>query len=127
MRKRTTTSLQLVLITAVLASCSRPEPEKSVGGEPQQRVFMRADSTAPYTEVTQQYGQHQRAGGHSMGSALLWYMAFRHMGGGLGYANNNLHPSSVAGTNAAKANAYKATRGGFGRTASESRSSSFGS
>lgn len=127
MRKRTTTSLQLVLITAVLASCSRPEPKRDIAGGPQQQVFMRADSTAPYTEVTQQYDRHQRAGGHGMGSALLWYMAFRHMGGGLGYANNNLHPSSVSGTNTAKANAYKATRGGFGNTASRSGSSSFGS
>lgn len=110
MRKKTTTSLQLVLITSVLASCAPNTNNSEVEG---QRVFMRADSTAPYTEVTQNY-QQQNRGGMGMGSALLWYMAFRHMGGGLGYANNHLHPQSVSGTNKAKASAYSTMRGGFG-------------
>ncbi len=107
MRKKTTTSVQLVLITSLLASCAQ-EPQKNTT---QQRVFMRADTTAPYTEVTQHYQQNHSGG---MGSALLWYMAFRHMGGGLGYANNSLHPSSVAGNNLRKNNAMRTQRSGFG-------------
>ena len=78
---------------------------------------MRADSTAPYTNVTDQYQQRSHSGG--MGSALLWYMAFRHLGGGMGYASSGINQQSVVGNNTAKANAYnKATqRGGFGSSA----------
>jgi hypothetical protein len=123
MRKKASKSVQLVLITSVLASCATPQVEKPA--EATQRVFMRADTTAPYTEVTNQYAQSHN-GGSGMGSALLWYMAFRHLGGGLGYANNSLHPQSVAGTNAAKASAFQAQRGGFGRSATMSPSNSSG-
>jgi len=122
MRKTAAKSVQLVLITSVLASCAQPQSQQ--GGEAKQRVFMRADSTAAYTEVTDNYSQERS--GLGMGNALLWYMAFRHLGGGLGYANNNLHPQSVAGTNAAKAAAFQAQRGGFGRTAVSSPKSSYG-
>lgn len=123
MRKKTSSTIKLVLITSVLASCGQPvaTPEES-----KQRVFMRADSTAPYTEVTKDYRDQHRTGG-GMGSSLLWFMAFRHIGAGLGYSNNNLNPSSVSGTNAKKAAAYQAKRGGFGHTAASSKSSSFGS
>jgi hypothetical protein len=123
MRRKASKSVQLVLITSVLASCATPQIEKPA--ESTQRVFMRADTTAPYTEVTNQYAQSQSSGG-GMGSALLWYMAFRHMGGGLGYANQGLHPQSVTGTNTAKASAYQAQRGGFGRTATMNPSNSAG-
>lgn len=119
MRKKTSSAVQLVLITSLLASCNKPA---STSETAQQKIYMRADSTAPYTEVTNQY---QRSSGSGMGSAFLWYMAFRHLGGGLGYSNQNLHPNSVVGTNAAKANAYsKSTRGGFGKTAQNSHQSS---
>lgn len=90
-----------------------------------QRVFMRADSTAAYTEVTDNYTQERS--GMGMGNAFLWYMAFRHLGGGLGYANNSLHPQSVAGTNANKAAVHQAQRGGFGRSAASAPRSSYGS
>lgn len=125
MRKKTSKSVQLVLITSVLASCAQA-PSNQAKLDDKQRVFMRADSTAPYTEVTNNYEEGRRSGG--MGSSLLWFMAFRHLGGGLGYANGGLHPQSVAGTNASKAAAFKAQRGGFGKN-SETRnsSSSFGS
>lgn len=86
---------------------------------------MRADPSAPYTEVTDNYAQGHSGGG--MGSSLLWFMAFRHLSGGLGYANNNLHPQSVVGNNTAKAAAYQAQRGGFGRTATTNERSSYGS
>lgn len=123
MRKTTAKSIQLVLITSVLASCAQHHaPQKAEGG---QRVFMRADSTAAYTEVTENYAQEHS--GMGMGNAFLWYMAFRHLGGGFGYANNSLHPQSVAGTNGAKAAAFQAQRGGFGRTAASAPRSSYGS
>ncbi|UXD70382.1 hypothetical protein MUK51_03615 [Sphingobacterium faecium] len=124
MRKKASSTIKLVLITSVLASCG--QQPVAPAEEAKQRVFMRADSTAPYTEVTKDYRDQHRTGG-GMGSSLLWFMAFRHIGAGLGYSNNNLNPSSVSGTNAKKAAAYQAKRGGFGNTASSSQSSSFGS
>lgn len=120
MRRKSAKSVQLVLITSVLASCAQPH----VKDDDKQRVFMRADSTAAYTEVTDNYRQSHHSG---IGSSLLWFMAFRHMGGMLGYANNSLHPQSVAGTNAAKAAAFKAQRGGFGKSAISTPRSSAGS
>lgn len=119
MKKRSSKAVQLLLITSVLASCNKPVPKAE--NEVKQQVFMRADSTAQYTNVTQQYDQ-QRSHSGGMGSALLWYMAFRHLGGGMGYASSGLKPQSVVGTNTAKANAYNktATRGGFGSTAKKS-------
>lgn len=126
MRKKTSRNIQLVLITSVLASCAQPRTETNTDGS--QRVFMRADSTAQYTEVTDNYKQGGSSGGMGMGSSLLWFMAFRHMGGGLGYANNNLNPQSVVGTNAAKGQAFNAQRGGFGKSAtSTAPRSSYGS
>lgn len=123
MRKKASSTIKLVLITSVLASCGQTQPSPEGN---KQRVFMRADSTASYTEVTNDYKDQHRTGG-GMGSSLLWFMAFRHLGGGMGYANNNLNPSSVSGTNAKKSAAYQAKRGGFGNTAASSLSSSVGS
>lgn len=122
MRKSASKSVQLVLITSVLASCAQPQQHT----DNKQRVFMRADSTAAYTEVTDNYHQGHGTGG-GMGSSLLWFMAFRHMGGVMGYANNSLHPQSVSGTNAAKAAAFNAQRGGFGKSATVTPRSSAGS
>ena len=61
-----------------------------------------------------------------MGSALLWYMAFRHLGGGMGYSSSGINQKSVVGNNTAKANAYnKATqRGGFGSSAQKKSNAS---
>lgn len=123
MRKTATKSIQLILISSVLASCAQPNDQHIT--EDKQRVFMRADPTAAYTEVTGNYTQERSGGG--AGSALLWFMAFRHLGGGFGYANSSLHPQSVAGSNAAKAAAYQAQRGGFGRNAASTPRASSGS
>lgn len=119
MRKSSAKNIQLVLITSVLASCAQPQQQ-----DIRQRVFMRADSTAAYTEVTDNYRQAHGHGG--VGSSFLWFMAFRHMGGVLGYANNSLHPQSVSGNNATKAAAFNAQRGGFGKSASSTPRSSVG-
>lgn len=121
MRKKASRNVSLVLITSVLASCSQPKPQADA---PHQKVYMRADTTAPYTEVTQSYNEHRGSSGFS---PLLWYMAFRHLGGGLGYASNGLHPSSVAGTNTAKAKAFNTQRGGFGKTSETKNSTRVGS
>ena len=88
---------------------------------------MRADSSAPYTDVTENYAQNNnqsQMGG--MGSTLLWFMAFRSLTGGMGYANQGLHQQSNVGTNTAKANAMKsqAIRGGFGSSADNKKVSS---
>lgn len=117
MNRKSSKAVSLVLITAVLASCSKPVEKK----EDQQRVYMRADASAPYTEVTDQYqNQRSNGGGMGMGSALLWYMAFRPMmGGGMGYTSQGISPQSNVGTNATKSTAYKSqsARGGFGKSA----------
>lgn len=126
MRKKVSKSVQLVLITSVLASCNQPQAVKPVD-EQKQRIFMRADSTAEYTEVTQNYQEQGRHSSGGIGSSLLWFMAFRHMTGGMGYANSSLHPSSVYGTNAAKTSAFNAQRGGFGKSAQVSRTPTAGS
>ena len=120
MKKRSSKAVTLILITSVLASCNKPKAENE---EISQKVFMRADSTAPYTEVSQNYSQHNN-GGSGMGSALLWYMAFRHMGGGLGYASGGLNQQSVVGNTPAKAQAYNkaVSRGGFGKTSTTTSS-----
>lgn len=123
MRKKATQNISLVLITAVLASCNNQEKQQPTA---QQRVYMRADTSAPYTEVTNEYNQTRHGGGIGS-SPLLWYMAFRHLGGGMGFSNNRLHPNSVYGNNTAKSNAYAAQRGGFGSSSSSKMSKSSGS
>ncbi len=123
MKRKSSKMVSLVLITSVLASCSKPQEETTE----KQKVFMRADSSAPYTEVTQQYQQQQSGGGMGMGSALLWYMAFRPMmGGGMGYTSNGIAHQSNVGNNTSKANAVKtqAARGGFGSSAKQTSASS---
>lgn len=121
--KKSSKAVTLVLISATLASCAKVSKE-----EERQRVFMRADNSAPYTEVTDQYEQQRRSGGMGMGSALLWYMAFRPMmGGGMGYTSNGISPQSNVGKNTAKANAVKTqktARGGFGTSAKSQSASS---
>ena len=110
----------LVLISSVLSSCTKQNEEPPVTNNAQ-KIYMRADSTAPYTDVTENYAQqnHNR-GTNSMGSSLLWFMAFRSLTGGMGYASPGLHQQSNVGTNTAKANAVKGQtiRNGFGKSAS---------
>ena len=123
-KKRASKVVTLVLISSVLSSCVSKEETPVATND--QKVFMRADSTAPYTDVTTNYAQSNQNGMGGMGSSLLWFMAFRSLtGGGMGYASQGLHQQSNVGTNAAKANAYKSqtVRGGFGKS-NESQSAS---
>ena len=118
--KKASKVVTLVLISSVLSSCMNREEAPITNNA--QKVYMRADSTAPYTDVTSNYSSNSGGSHHGgMGSSLLWFMAFRSLtGGGMGYASQGLHQQSNVGTNAAKAQAYKSqtVRGGFGKSAS---------
>lgn len=99
--------INLVLITAVLASCNKPQKEWEGGS----KVYMRSDTTAPYTRT-----HHSGLG---IGTALLWYYAFRPYGnyrnGGYqraGYYSGALSQRSNIGSNGFKS---AISRGGFGR------------
>ncbi|MDB5192967.1 MAG: hypothetical protein JWQ96_2530 [Segetibacter sp.] len=103
--------VELVLITAALASCNQPAKEKEwTSGN---KVHMRSDTTAPYTNV-----RHHGGGNMLLGMAL-WYYAFRPYGNynngsyqRAGYYSNALRPASNIGNNGFKS---AVTRGGFGR------------
>lgn len=113
-RKRASQTISLVLISSVLASCGKQEQPVAVNNNVQ-KVYMRADTSAPYQDVTNQYNNSEHHRSYRTGmSPLLWYMAFRHMGGGLGYSSSHLNASAVAGRNVAKSNAMNVSRGGFG-------------
>lgn len=118
--KRASKVVTLVLISSVLSSCMNREEAPVTNNV--QKVYMRADSTAPYTDVTSNYSSNSSGSHHGgMGSSLLWFMAFRSLtGSGMGYASQGLHQQSNVGTNTAKAQAYKSqtVRGGFGKSAS---------
>ena len=102
-----TKQISLVLITAALASCHRSNNQEwvSANGE-HRRVYIRSDSTAPYTHM------------FHPGTALLWYYAFRpygHFGFSgyrrLGYYSSAISEHSNIGSNSAKGGIV---RGGFG-------------
>lgn len=122
--KRASKVVTLVLVSSVLASCLK-RVEETPETNNKQKVFMRADSTAPYTDVTENYAQQNIHNSGGMGSSLLWFMAFRSLTGGMGYASPGLHQQSNIGSNTAKANAMKSqtVRGGFGKSSSKTVSS----
>src|SRR5215217_6404625 len=100
--------IELVLITATLASCHKPNKDWNEGG----KVYMRSDTTAPYT-----HARHHGVSG--IGTALLWYYAFRPYGNysngnyqRAGYYSSALHETSNIGSNTFKG---AVARGGFGR------------
>jgi hypothetical protein len=104
-----TKHIQLILITAALASCNQPKPKDE--WESGNKTHIRADSTAPYTRV-----YHHHSG---VGNALLWYYAFRPYGNynngsyqRAGYYSSAIHQSSNIGSNGFKSSVV---RGGFGR------------
>ena len=98
-----TKHIQLILITAVLASCHRPNNEWQNGN----RVYVRGDSTAPYSRAY-----------HPYVNAALWYYAFRPYGNfyngtyrRTGYYSNALSEAGNIGSNGFKGSVI---RGGFG-------------
>jgi hypothetical protein len=97
--------IQLVLITAALASCHKPARQWTNGNA----VYIRSDSTAPYTRVPH------------YGVPGLWYYAFRPYGyysfGGyrrVGYYSDAISEFSNVGLNGTK---MGIVRGGFGGSA----------
>ena len=99
--------IELVLITAVLASCNQPKKD----WDDNNKVHLRSDTTAPYTRV--------HHGGLGVGTALLWYYAFRPYGNynngnyqRAGFYSGGISPMSNVGSNGFKG---AVTRGGFGR------------
>jgi hypothetical protein len=108
-----TKHIELVLITAALASCNQPKKDWEGSGN---RTYLRSDSTAPYTRTH-----------HGYGGAGLWYYAFRPYGNyygshytRAGYYSSALHESSNIGSNGFKSGIV---RGGFGRAGGYSVSS----
>jgi hypothetical protein len=100
--------VQLVLITAALASCNQSKKEKD--WDDNGKVHVRSDTTAPYTRV------HHSSG---LGTALLWYLAFRPYGNynngqyqRAGYYSSGINSFSNTGSNRFKG---AVARGGFGR------------
>ena len=110
-----TKTIQLILITATLASCAseKKEPEWGSGN----KTYIRGDSTAPYART------HH---GSDLATAALWFYAFRPMGrfnngtySGSGYYSNAIPRSSNIGSNSIKGNI---ARGGFGRSGARASS-----
>ncbi len=98
--------ISLVLITAALASCNKKE--KGWDSE-EPKVYMRSDTTANYA----------RSHHHGIGTALLWYYAFRPYGRynngsytRAGYYSGGIGERANIGSNAGK---YGIVRGGFGK------------
>jgi hypothetical protein len=101
-----TKEIQLVLITALFASCHQPEPQWRAGG----RTYIRSDSTASYTLMAHPHP----------GNPLLFY-AFRPYGiytafgyRRLGYYSNALSEEVNIGHSSIKS---AIVRGGFGESA----------
>ena len=101
--------IQLVLITAALASCAQPNTEWE--GSTRNKTYVRSDSTAPYTRT--HYG--------SGAGILLWYYAFRPYGNFYGnrYSRAGYYSGAMSRASNIGSNGFKSgvVRGGFGRGA----------
>lgn len=101
-------AIQLVLITAALASCNKDKKKDDWETNKGSKTYVRGDSTAPYSRT------------HHIGTGLLWFYAFRPMFGynnGIfgrtGFYSGAISERSNIGNNAGKA---RSIRGGFGRS-----------
>jgi hypothetical protein len=99
--------IELILITAALASCNQPTKDWENSNE---KTFIRSDTSAPYSRARHHSG---------IGTAALWYYAFRPYGNynngsysKAGYYSNAIHKNSNIGNNFVKTGIV---RGGFGR------------
>lgn len=100
-----TKHIELILITAALASCNQPNNEWDTNGS---KTYVRSDSTAPYSRTHHYHGTGSR----------LWYYAFRPYGNyyngyyhRAGYYSSAIHENSNIGSNGYKSSVV---RGGFG-------------
>jgi hypothetical protein len=119
-------AVSLVLITAALAYADKVDAQQGAEGswdkQPEKKVYMRSDTTAPYTRT------HHHSSG--IGNAILWYYAFRPYGSvsnGSGYVRTGFHSHGLSRSSNFGSNPTKTSisRGGFGGRAF-SRSSSSG-
>jgi len=99
--------INLILITAALASCHQRDKEWQNGN----KTYVRSDSTAPYSRL---YYPH-------IGSPLIWYYAFRPYGNyyngayrRAGYYSDAISERANIGSNSFKSSVV---RGGFGEGA----------
>lgn len=107
--------VSLVLISAALASCDKVDAQNGASGswdekseKTEKKVYMRSDTTAKYSRTH-----------HSgIGTALLWYYAFRPygMGTGMGYQRAGFYSGGIAKSSNVGSNPVKSgiARGGFG-------------
>jgi hypothetical protein len=116
--------VNLVLITAALATADKIDAQSGGASgdwdkQPEKKVYMRSDTTAQYSRT-----HHHHSG---VGSAILWYYAFRPYGSSYGYNGYNrtgfysrgLSSHSNIGSNPTKS---VISRGGFGGRAFSSAS-----
>jgi hypothetical protein len=119
--------VNLVLITAALSSANKMDAQSGgASGEwdkqPEKKVYMRSDTTAQYSRT-----HHHHSG---VGSAILWYYAFRPYGSSYssngfnnynrtGFYSRGLNSRSNIGSNPTKS---VISRGGFGGRAFSSAS-----
>jgi len=102
-------AIQLILITAALASCSqqKKEPEWGSGN----KTYVRGDSTAPYART------HH---GNGLVGAALWFYAFRPYGNynNGSYTRAGYYSGAIPGRANIGTNGFKGSvsRGGFGRS-----------
>jgi hypothetical protein len=99
-----TKHIELILITAALASCHRPGNDWQNGN----KLYVRGDSTAPYSRA---YHYHP--------SPVLWYYAFRPYGNWYNgyYQRAGYYSGAISEASNIGSNGYKGSvvRGGFGR------------
>ena len=109
--------VQLVLITAALAGADKIEAQQNGASgdwdkQPEKKVYMRSDTTAQYSRT------HHHGSG--IGTAILWYYAFRpygsSYGGGGGYSRNGFYSRGLSSRSNIGSNPTKTaiSRGGFG-------------
>ena len=102
-------AIQLILITATLASCNqqKKEPEWGSGN----KTYVRGDSTAPYART------HH---GNGLVGAALWFYAFRPYGNynNGSYTRAGYYSGAIPGRANIGSNSFKGSvsRGGFGRS-----------
>ena len=102
-------AIQLILITATLASCNQQKKEAEWGSG--NKTYVRGDSTAPYART------HH---GNGLVGAALWFYAFRPYGNynngsytRAGYYSGAIPARANIGSNSFKGSV---SRGGFGRS-----------
>jgi hypothetical protein len=126
MKRKSSTGIALVLITAALASCSQKKPVDPKQQANNKKLYMRGDTTAPYGRQTHMH----------YGPGLWWY-AFRPYGsyyGGAyhhsGYYSGAISERANVGTSSHKSSysrvgsSSSVSRGGFGSSSRGSTVSS---